>query len=217
MTKFQSCALLFCLGFFLAFSCAISFFLGRKTAPKCPPIPPADTVYVADTSHHEEPEPAETIPAGFELIRVGTVAQLKQTIAALEAAAAAAAQDTTHAQLPDTASVVVPLPVERKIYEDTTYRAVISGINPVLESIDVYSKTAYITQTVYQPVEYDERLYAVADIGADHFYRYVRAGLTFERRITGPLYYELSGGYEWTSLGNGGYMKAGLILDLRRK
>lgn len=91
MTPFQRYALLFCLGFFLAFSCAISFFLGRKTAPKCPPIPPADTVYVADTSHHEEPEPAETIPAGFELIRVGTVAQLKQTIAALEAAAAAAA------------------------------------------------------------------------------------------------------------------------------
>lgn len=217
MTTFQKAATLFVSGALLTLLLFASFFLGRKTAPKCPQIPPADTTFVADTSHHEEPEPAEVIPAGYELIKVGTVAQLRKTIAALEAAAAAAAQDTTHAPLPDTASVVVPLPVERKIYEDTTYRAVISGINPVLESIDVYSKTAYITQTVYQPVEYDERLYAVADVGADHFYRYVRAGLTFERRITGPLYYELSGGYEWTSLGNGGYMKAGLILDLRRK
>ena len=43
MTKFQSCALLFCMGFFLAISCVTSFFVGRKTAPQCPPRP-ADTV-----------------------------------------------------------------------------------------------------------------------------------------------------------------------------
>lgn len=220
MTPFQRYALLFCLGFFLAFSCAISFFLGRKTAPKCPPIPPADTVYVADTSHHEEPEPAETIPAGFELIRVGTVAQLKQTIAALEAAAAAAAQDTTHAQLPDTASVVVPLPFERKVYggkEGDEYRAVVSGINPKLESIDVYGKTAYITQPVYVQTEYSETMYAFADVGADYLHRFVRTGLGYEGRIAGPLSYKLKAGYEWSNLGKGGFMMGGLKLDFHRK
>ncbi len=170
MTPFQRYALLFCLGFFLAFTCAISFFIGRKTAPKCPPIPPADTVYVADTSHHEEPEPAETIPAGFELIRVGTVAQLKQTIAALEAAAAVAVPqqqptDSTQAADPaspaDSTQVELPLPIERKVYggqEGDDYRAVVSGIFPKLESIDVYPKTAYITIPAQEPAKRGVRL-----------------------------------------------------------
>lgn len=167
MTPFQRYALLFCLGFFLAFFCAISFFIGRKTAPKCPPIPPADTVYVADTSHHEEPEPAEVIPAGYELIRVGTVAQLKKVIADLEAAAAAAQEpataDTTQtaSPLPDTTGVEVPLQIERKIYggkEGDDYRAVVSGIFPKLESIDVYPKTAYITIPAQEPAKRGVRL-----------------------------------------------------------
>lgn len=166
MTKFQSCALLFCMGFFLAISCVTSFFVGRKTAPKCPPRP-ADTVYVADTSHHEEPEPSEVIPAGFELIKVGTVAQLKKTIAALEAAAAAAQEpqpgDTSQAapSLPDTTGVEVPLPIERKVYggqEGDDYRAVVSGIYPKLESIDVYPKTAYITIPAQEPAKRGVRL-----------------------------------------------------------
>lgn len=166
MTKFQSCALLFCMGFFLAISCVTSFFVGRKTAPKCPPRP-ADTVYVADTSHHEEPEPSEVIPAGYELIKVGTVAQLKKTIAALEAAAAAAQEpqpgDTSQAapSLPDTTGVEVPLPIERKVYggkEGDDYRAVVSGIYPKLESIDVYPKTAYITIPAQEPAKRGVRL-----------------------------------------------------------
>lgn len=226
MTKFQSCALLFCMGFFLAISCVTSFFVGRKTAPKCPPRP-ADTVYVADTSHHEEPEPSEVIPAGFELIKVGTVAQLKKTIAALEAAAAAEAQepqpgDTSQAapSLPDTASVVVPLPFERRVYggkEGDEYRAVVSGINPKLESIDVYGKTAYITQPVYVKTDHTETMYAFADMGADYLHRFVRTGLGYEGRITGPLSYKLEAGYEWSNLGKGGFMKGGLKLDLHRK
>lgn len=228
MTKYERGLGLFCLGFFLAFFCAISFMLGRKTAPKCPQILPADTTSVVDTSHHEEPEPAEVIPAGYELIRVGTVAQLKRTIAALEAAAAAAAvqqpADTTQSTAPappvDSTQVEVPIPIERKVYggrPGDDYRAVVSGIYPKLESIDVYNKTEYITQSVVQPVNTIERFYALADIGADRFYRYARVGLGFEKRIAGPLYYNLSGGYEWTSLGNGGFMKGGLTLDLWRK
>lgn len=37
-------------------------------------------------------------------------------------------------------SVVVYLPYERKVYEDSTYRAVVSGYEPVLEEIDVYAR-----------------------------------------------------------------------------
>ena len=48
-------------------------------------------------------------------------------------------------QKPDTVlltrtdSILVYLPFERKVYEDSTYRAVISGYKPVLEDIEVYA------------------------------------------------------------------------------
>lgn len=43
-----------------------------------------------------------------------------------------------------TDSIFVYLPFERKVYEDSTYRAVISGYQPVLEEIDVYGKETII-------------------------------------------------------------------------
>lgn len=46
--------------------------------------------------------------------------------------------------LTHTDSILVYLPFERKVYEDSTYRAVISGYQPVLEAIDVYRKETII-------------------------------------------------------------------------
>lgn len=48
-----------------------------------------------------------------------------------------------------TDSILVYLPFERKVYEDSTYRAVISGYQPVLEAIAVYGKetTIYTEKT----------------------------------------------------------------------
>ena len=43
-----------------------------------------------------------------------------------------------------TDSILVYLPFERKVYEDSTYRAVISGYQSVLEEIDVYGKETTI-------------------------------------------------------------------------
>lgn len=43
-----------------------------------------------------------------------------------------------------TDSILVYLPFERKVYEDSTYRAVISGYQPVLEEINVYGKETII-------------------------------------------------------------------------
>lgn len=166
MTTFQRLAFIFCIGFFLAVSCIASFIVGRHTVPRCPPeLPPADTVYVTEILHHDAPEPTEVIPAGFELVRIGTVAQLKQTIATLEAAAPTDAepQDTALVQSPsaDSLAVDVPLPIERKVYggkEGDDYRAVVSGIFPKLESIDVYPKTAYITVPVQEPARRSARV-----------------------------------------------------------
>ena len=49
-------------------------------------------------------------------------------------------------------SVWVYLPFERKIYEDSTYRAVVSGYKPVLEEIDVFSKQTSITREKSAPL-----------------------------------------------------------------
>ena len=50
-----------------------------------------------------------------------------------------------------TDSILVYLPFERKVYEDSTYRAVISGYQPVLEEIDVYRKETIITKEKSAP------------------------------------------------------------------
>lgn len=48
-------------------------------------------------------------------------------------------------------TVWAQLPREAKVYQDSTYRVVISGYRPSLDTIDVYRNTLYIdkTQTVY--------------------------------------------------------------------
>lgn len=46
--------------------------------------------------------------------------------------------------LTHTDSILVYLPFERKVYEDSTYRAVISGYKPVLEEFDVYTRETTI-------------------------------------------------------------------------
>ena len=49
-------------------------------------------------------------------------------------------------------TLFVALDRQKKVYEDSTYRAVVSGINPSLDEISVYQKHIYVdqTQTVIQ-------------------------------------------------------------------
>ena len=53
--------------------------------------------------------------------------------------------------LTHTDSIFVYLPFERKVYEDSIYRAVISGYQPVLEEIDVYGKETIIYREKVAP------------------------------------------------------------------
>lgn len=110
----------------------------------------SDTLEFRDTVYLPAPEPVKTEPAGFELVKVGTVAQLRRRIAALEAEAAAQLPDTAQVDAPaaaDTAEVVVPMERERKTYETEDYRAVVSGIMPSLDEMAVFPKTVQITTT----------------------------------------------------------------------
>lgn len=49
-------------------------------------------------------------------------------------------------------TLYVALDRQKKVYEDSTYRAVVSGINPSLDEISVYQKQIYVdrTQTMIQ-------------------------------------------------------------------
>jgi hypothetical protein len=82
-----------------------------------------DTVTFHDTITEYEPKEVERIVVRKEKIPV---------------------HDTTCVH--DTA--FVELPVERVVYADSNYRAVVSGIRPSLDEISVYPETKIITQTI---------------------------------------------------------------------
>lgn len=52
-------------------------------------------------------------------------------------------------------SVFVVLPRERKVYSDSNYRAVVTGVRPELEEISVYPKTQIVTTTITQTITKD--------------------------------------------------------------
>lgn len=60
--------------------------------------------------------------------------------------------DTIRLKIPVTEvfrdTVYVSLPREEKVYEDSTYRAQISGYEPRLDYIEVYPTTIHITETI---------------------------------------------------------------------
>ena len=45
----------------------------------------------------------------------------------------------------DTIEKIIYLPRERLVYKDSTYRAVVSGVQPSLDSITIYKSTVYKT------------------------------------------------------------------------
>jgi len=59
--------------------------------------------------------------------------------------------------------LLVQLPRTRKVYQDSTYRAVISGYEPNLDTISVYRKTQYINNTVYVPTKDTRKDYIELD------------------------------------------------------
>lgn len=60
-------------------------------------------------------------------------------------------RDTIRVQVTDT--LYIELPREVKVYEDSTYRAEVSGYLPSLDRIDIYSQERIVTQHKTQIVE----------------------------------------------------------------
>lgn len=55
------------------------------------------------------------------------------------------AKDTTQSA---NDSMKVQIPISQKVYEDTLYKAYVSGYEPKLDSITIKQKTTYITHTI---------------------------------------------------------------------
>lgn len=100
---------------------ALSFFIGRKSVQ-----PTITTKIKWDTLRVEVPVPYEVEKVRTEYVYVTTPA------------------DTVVTERVD--SVLVAVDVERRVYQDSSYRAVVSGavvgdIHPTLDEIDIYSRS----------------------------------------------------------------------------
>ena len=97
---------------------------GRKSV-KCPVIEKTDTIYRTDTHFVEKPVEVIKWKEKEDTVYVA----VRDTIVR---------NDTTY----------VVLPREHKVYEDSTHKAEISGMEPRLEWIQVNQRTVTITNTI---------------------------------------------------------------------
>lgn len=84
-----------------------------------------DTIMIRDTIRIASPSPASEV-----VVRVDTV-WLERVI---DFASDVGSKD----------SVAVPIPITQKVYEDSLYKAWVSGYKPSLDSINVYRRETYI-------------------------------------------------------------------------
>lgn len=113
-----------------AFAAGILTGRGRKT-PDIVEI--RDTLTFHDTLFIDRPVPVYVTQIRTDTVRLALV-------------------DSSHTTLTrDSATVAVP--ITRKVYEDSTYRAVISGYKPNLDSLWVYNtiREITVTRTVQKP------------------------------------------------------------------
>ena len=107
-------------------ACIGSFFLGRASVT---PEPigvqiERDTIIVRDTIVVRYPQYITQTIVRTERIEI----PIKDTIIVCD-------------------SIEVEIPIAERTYVDEEYKAVVQGYNPILKSIEVYPRTAYITTT----------------------------------------------------------------------
>lgn len=101
---------------------------GRRPARVPDPIVKTDTIYLRDTIRIDRPVPRIVRIVDTMLIPV---------------------IDTVHTR----DSIFISIPREEKVYEDSTYRAVVSGFKPSLDSISIYRTTEIVTITKAAPIK----------------------------------------------------------------
>lgn len=104
-----------------------SFFFGRASVKDTTIVSTRierDTIIVRDTIRQYFPQEVERVVVRTERVEVPIVHR-----------------DTIRE------TIEVELPIEEKEYKSEEYRAIVGGYNPYLKSIEVYPRTAYITNT----------------------------------------------------------------------
>lgn len=107
----------------------LSFILWKQHNCIVSDKPMRDTIFLYDTIVKRVPVPVEMKPIKTMNVRLKLLGNI--------------ASDTT-AEL---VSVDVELPITQKVYEDSTYKAYVSGYEANLDSIYIYQPTRYITIT----------------------------------------------------------------------
>lgn len=113
-----------------------------------------------------------------------------------------------------TDSVYVVLEREKKAYSGEDYKAIVSGVQPSLDFIEVFPKTTIITNTIEKPTPYKWSLSAFGDVG---YPLGVRAGLTFDKQAIGPLRWYVQGGYEYNPSYKGVFVQGGARLYILKR
>lgn len=112
-------------------SAAAGYYFGRISGLKSngPIKATTDTVYVADTARIKAPAPVSTGIRPYQFVQIPVPVFHTDTL-----------------RIRETDTVFVSLPREWAVYQDSTYRAVVSGIRPSLDTLDIYRNTVYITE-----------------------------------------------------------------------
>jgi hypothetical protein len=147
-----------------------AFVIGRRLphkTPETPLKPKADTLYLHDTIRIATPVPTHTEPnINIEILWTPDP------------------DDDADDDADDAAdTIAVPVPIERKTYEDSSYRAVVSGWHPSLDTLDIFQKTTIIEKEIPVPVKTAPRwsLGVTAGYGAgkDGLTPFVGVGVTY--------------------------------------
>ena len=94
---------------------------GRTFREELPPVVEVDTLVTRDPVYVDSPVPEAEIPAGYTIVPLGSLKEMKAKLALLESAA------------PDTVLVSLPVPVTERTYKGDDYEAVVSGYDDALD------------------------------------------------------------------------------------
>ena len=132
------------------------FVLGRRSVkPEPVVIDQVDTTSTIDSTEVVKPEAKDSTIICYVYIKVPYVPESCLNVPVQGDSVPAPNVSVPATQISSQDSVLVQLPIERKVYEeDSLYRAVISGYQCNLDSLTIYSTTTTITVHEKPPIEY---------------------------------------------------------------
>lgn len=126
----------------------------------------SDTVTVVDTVTCYRPVPRDSAVVRYETVRLMVADTARVTI-------------TDTVRVAD--SVEVAVPITQKVYEDSLYRAYVSGYRPRLDSIFVYPRHEVITVTRQaKPKRWGIGLQAGYGVGCGGIGPYIGIGVSYD-------------------------------------